>query len=459
MLATKKNTYRLGTMPSLKVLNSFVFKTFVFLAIKIMLLQEAHAIPSQGVDFVTDFISDPKVSSYKENYINLSVKSQLPMTTFTYCFRIKLYSIIMQCLFEESKIGFKFQTKSYGFVTFHEAWIMFEYKQPLVPMKWYHICMSYVSGHILLVMNNQTLIDEKPIKQLENLKVTMNPVFTLGLCKDSEYKDYPLKGITRGRVADFNFWSVTFSKNTLLDFTNKCMPIVDEADIINWDGIEKAARGNNAKIIQLQKQDLCGTKRDADQDKSIVVLPFLQTYHSAKRLCNNLGGKLPLASRLEDVENWNDTISLVNRFDKEENNVMDGICRNTFWVPIVQGGRNNTDGDFTWIEDNTKERNTVTFLPWEFSQPNGLEFQPCVSISLTTKQIGDYSCNDESFCSLCEFSGSVNFHFHGLPETSTMDHSYIFLPELQTGSQLIFIGHGKNKISWTYEMSNKISSG
>ena len=125
-------------------------------------------------------------------------------------------------------------------------------------------------------------------------------------------------------------------------------------------------------------------------------------------------------------------------------------CNNEFWVPVRQNGKNNKTGDFIWSEDVSTEKKMVTFLPWEFSQPNGLENQQCVSLSLITKSYGDYACDDNRFCSLCEFHGSVSFHFHGLPKESLIDQNYIFVPNIQHGSGLIFTGYKQYQINWTY---------
>ena len=104
-----------------------------------------------------------------------------------------------------------------------------------------------------------------------------------------------------------------------------------------------------------------------------------------------------------------------------------------------------------WTADMSPHREAAPYLPWEFSQPNGLEYQQCVSITLDNRKIGDFDCHTNQVCSLCEFHGSINFHIHGLPETSPVDHDYIFVPELQTGDRLTFMGHKQYLIRWVYK--------
>ena len=104
-----------------------------------------------------------------------------------------------------------------------------------------------------------------------------------------------------------------------------------------------------------------------------------------------------------------------------------------------------------WKEDISHQRQIAPYLPWEFSQPNGLKYQQCVAIVLTTGQIGDQNCNTKKYCSLCAFNGSVKFHIRGLPETSPIDTDYIFVPNDQRGNRMRIMGYRQHEIRWIYE--------
>ena len=77
------------------------------------------------VEFKTDFVSDIQKSSFKENFVLIPPENPDSLVSFTFCFRIKLYSMIVQCLFLEDGFGFQFYSEKYGFLTLHNAWIMF----------------------------------------------------------------------------------------------------------------------------------------------------------------------------------------------------------------------------------------------------------------------------------------------------------------------------------------------
>ena len=119
-----------------------------------------NAETKEGIDFVTDFNSNPKESTFKESYLKLPVTNGGSIQSFTFCFRVKLHTIIKQCIFDNTEFGFNFQNDVYGFLLLHKAWIMFQFKEPLLPLKWYHVCTSYNAGHIVIIMNEHVLKDE-----------------------------------------------------------------------------------------------------------------------------------------------------------------------------------------------------------------------------------------------------------------------------------------------------------
>ena len=119
-------------------------------------------------------------------------------------------------------------------------------------------------------------------------------------------------------------------------------------------------------------------------------------------------------------------------------------------MPIIQGEKIEGQDEYIWKEDVGNDSSIASFLPWELSQPNGQDLQQCVTLSFKTNAYGDISCERE-FCCVCEFSGEINFHLHGIPATSNIDTDFIFVPEVQKAKELKFIGYKRNQISWKSE--------
>ena len=433
----------------------FAFRTLI--AVLFVLFDKVDATTKTVVEFKTDFASDPKISTFKENFIQIPAKNIVSLQSFTYCFRIELFSTIVQFLFlEGDDLGFKFQTKNFGFVIVHGAWIMFECEEQLVPLKWYHVCMSYESGHILLVMNDKTLINKEYsyLKSLKDSKWSLHDGLRLGIgLGNGMGNDGPLDSILRGRVVDFNMWSKSLSLTDLRSFVRDCLPLPTHPDVIIWDSLEKVRKGGNVDILQLTVDEICGKKSSHSAYNTIITIPIKMTYESSKRLCTNLGGNLAMFRNDEDIVSLNRSIALqITSGNEKSVNLMVNTCARYFWVPIRQNGVGNDTkgGEYIWSEDISSQRSVAPYLPWAFSQPNGLEYQQCVQISLMDRWIVDSACNTER-CSLCEFHGSVNFHIRGLPETSPIDNHFIFVPQLQTGDSLKFMGHRQYLIRWVYE--------
>ena len=415
------------------------------------------------VRFNPDFAFDPRESSFKDNFIRIPRNDTGSLSSFTYCFRIKIATTITQCLFEQDDLGlgFKFYTEYYGFLTIHGAWIMFEYNARLDPIKWYHVCMSYDSGHILLVMNDQTLMDEESydLKQLKDTRLILNDRLTLGFCNGGDID--PLTSITRGLLTDFNMWSTSFSETALLRFTRECLPLSNDPNVINWNSLKSAIEGENVDIVNFGTNDVCDKKYPQDADKSILLIPLEKPYKSAKLLCETLGGNFPMLRNAQDIHLWNETIRLetIKRYDTKKNgNITVGTCKNQFWVPIRQNGMKNDSslesrggGGYLWSEDTSHRTQIAPYLPWAFSQPNGLEYQQCVAISLATGKILDHDCRAIERCSLCEFYGAIKFHIRGLPKTSPIDTDYIFEPRLQKENGMAFLGYRQYLIRWIYK--------
>ena len=439
----------------LERLSAFLFLSSI--AITYMPLHEVKAENKEVVQFETDFVPDPQTSSFKESFIHMSTNREASIKSFTYCFRMKLLSTIEQCLFYENGLGFKSQNENFGFIVLHNAWITFEYDKPLAPLKWYHVCMSYDSGHILLVMNNATLINKESsdLKSLAQSELVLNDGLTLGICKDlNKGSPNPLEIITRGSLTDFNMWSTSFKEKDLLHFTEDCTVFSTEPDVISWKDLENARKGGNVKILQLGISEVCKKKNSYRTHKTLLAIPIKMTYDLSKNLCSSLGGNFPIFRDEKDIISWNRTITVKSRYDTDSRvDLVRNACEYKFWAPIRQKVVKNAAGDkeYIWSEDISSKEQFAKYLPWEFSQPNGLKYQQCVQISLETREIGDFDCNTKRLCSICEFHDSVKFYFRGLPEISSVDKDFIFVPEMQTGDGLTILGYKQYLIRWMYE--------
>ena len=429
-----------------------IFRVALFLTPMSIIIFPTDAEDLLAIDFTTDYNSDPVISKYKMNYVKISTtNTNESWSGITFCLRIKLYTTIIQCIFRDSGIGFKFVTEKYGFLLFNKVWIMFKFKKETIPLKWYHVCVSYESGYVVMILDGDTLINEEfdSFKSISDTKISINETFTLGTCLGTNKG--PLESITRGIVTDFNIWGKAFSVEEMQRFTTDCRFSINDATtppIIFWKNLNVIEQGMTAKNKVIALKETCGTH---EIKKTSIILPFPESYKNCKKMCQNLGGNLPLPKTLDDTKTINMTLSEKNRKDKNGEDRLQSQCSQEFWVPIIQKGMDNSSEEYIWVEDTTDRRPPrASYLPWMLSQPNGQDLQQCVTLSLKSNGYGDLGC-ERKYCCLCEFEGEVNFHLHGMPDTSDTDTHYIFVPQIQNANELIFIGYKRYQISWKSE--------
>jgi hypothetical protein len=104
--------------------------------------------------------------------------------------------------------------------------------------------------------------------------------------------------------------------------------------------------------------------------------------------------------------------------------------------------RSNESPDL-WINDNISPiGEKVTFLPWEWGQPNGFPRQNCTSASkLPNITYWDSDCINSKYCFACQFVGEVVFNLRGKCAISpTIDTSYILRIDLIDDGEYILQG-------------------
>ena len=299
-----------------------------------------------------------------------------------------------------------------------------------------------------MIMGNNVLVDENFnfFAEAGETAIHFTDMFTFGFCDRDN--NGPLKAITRSLVTDFNIWSNAIPKDDLEKFTTDCFyKITGETlyPIMLWSKLAVIQQGEKAVNASVRLTEMCGEKEDR---KTSIILPSKQPYNTCKRNCEKLGGTLPLFRNQDDLIGLNDTISRHNRKDKDGQDRLMSQCGNEIWMPIIQGEKiQGTEDEYEWLEDVLNDTSATSFLPWELSQPNGQDLQKCIDLSLTTNQYTDMAC-DRDFCCVCQFSGEVNFHLHGIPETRDVDTHYIFVPGVQKPDELVFTGYKRNRITW-----------
>jgi hypothetical protein len=189
---------------------------------------------------------------------------------------------------------------------------------------------------------------------------------------------------------------------------------------------------------------------------STLIFEPNTVFEDAMTWCNQLGGIVPYPT------SQNETIVLsrilTRAIDKKYS------CEH-FWMPIKQklkpkvvetskeeisnnhgsGGhkrkRGATVADQSSDSSSSTDENSFIWtnyvggkyaseisVEWDVGQPDGLEYQPCVTLNIHTTKFHDQSCEEPTFCGVCQFQQPVHYYLRGIKKTFPWDKEYVFVP-------------------------------
>ena len=341
---------------------------------------------------------DSENDTIKENFVDIQIKEGYePLENLSYCFRINLRDLFVQCVFSEDDLQFIFMDESSlcGFLYYHGIYYMFKFPENLhhvAPEEWHHVCVSY-----------QTIFRQKEKAEirmyLDGIKITHKIIDTppnidtrfqvgrswrIGYCK----KDHLINNVryTRGNITDFNVWSTALSDDEMKSFTTswKLEQMLDfktrSPDIINWRKMKIVKQGRMIDTFIMKPSKNCmkdllsqnGERLDhnndsqckTDQNEMILTFAKRLTFHEIALTCQQLGGELFLPKQMEDI----DTMLSMARWDNQTSQTCPSI-----WLPIFEVGKKNSSYKHFKYHKQTKvdELELVEYLNWQFGHPNG----------------------------------------------------------------------------------------
>ena len=182
---------------------------------------------------------------------------------------------------------------------------------------------------------------------------------------------------------------------------------------------------------------------------------LIHRYMEAKKLCANLGGEMAM-----EVENPKYILGNEEKCLRGDSLYL--------WIPVVQGQaklKPSCSGDeYDWLDDRQgKNRKVINITEWQRSQPNGLQFEPCIAALETVS--GNYLWRDNSClssrCFVCHVPVLQTYYLRGSPtEEYGFDQKYSLAWNLQQSRESITIeGHGSGRARWyPFEEKMEISN-
>ena len=265
-----------------------------------------------SISFNTDLSSDPQKSTFRENYLKISVNSKNELfANITYCFRWQLKNWLPQCLFREVSIGFFLSNPQgrFGFIFINGLEFMFKLRHDMTPYLWYNVCVAHASSrNVIKIFVNGENIMVKTLDAMSNIEtkeIRINSNMILGNCREL-LSDDPHKKIARVKLQDFNMWSTFLPDEDMLEFTGLCKnpkntskKNIAEPQLVNWKVLNVLMLGKSTiENGYITNDVLCGKM----MSKVVLMMPIMKSYERAKTSCETFGGRMVFLKGKEMLE-------------------------------------------------------------------------------------------------------------------------------------------------------------
>lgn len=390
------------TITNRRTLNTFYLKLLIIFSFLWLELSIITCVPNDSLK-VFSFNAKPVLrdstdsndNMKDENFVDIVIEEEFePLQNLSYCFRINLRDLFVQCVFSEKDIQYIFIDESTrcGFLYFHGIYYMFKFPDNIhhvAPEEWHHVCVSYqtmfqqkkkarIKMYLDGIRITEKIIDTPP---KIDTRFHLGSQWTLGFCKKDQLTNHVR--YTRGNITDFNVWSKALSDVEMKSFTSswslkeRLGYDIAPPDIIDWKAMKIIKKGQKVHTFLLKNSEKCAKNIAAQDERGLndpncnteqdeITLTFSQrsTFHEIALICQQLGGELFLPKGIKDIESMLSMAGWTNRTHQ--------TCP-SIWLPIFETGKVNTSyRHFKFHKQiNPNELDIVEYLNWQFGQPNG----------------------------------------------------------------------------------------
>ena len=329
----------------------------------------------------------------------IPIKSSTQLEEFTYCgqyyFRfLRPYNILMGLEPDTVLYISDFEAKS-GTLKHGDIIYKFYFQNQIInPNSWQYICFAVSLNHIKVILNGEFLLNDKLVNTVDREIINIK----LWFGGAPFYNSKRIKTRFEGMISKANLWNKSLKDNELISITtNDIEPI-----------ITSAAKYDIGSLISTEKNSTCIDYLILDKNdtifqmtvEKILLIEYETDVNTSNYICQGLGGNLMLPKNEEDLQKIG--------FQINQSDVCDyasiGLYKSSDIV----------------IQD--LKGNTVNYMKWGVNQPNGKEFQKCISAGPDSTMY-DLECHLNN-CFACEISMNQMFMLRG-PIPSDVERKYI----------------------------------
>ena len=437
--------------------------------------QQVHGSPYETKNVYYVWPDGARGDFSEEKIRSLQVRMKVPEESvglqtpeISICLRVRLQNTRRSCLFDVAAIRFFFMDpfRGYGFVEYRGRYFTFVTNKMFKPRQYFHLCLSLNNTahgtEFKMKWNDITLVDDTYLgKEALPANFTLGQYFDFGACFHFNLANGLPTNMT-GELADIQVFQRALGVSEMEEYTANCQNVDGKA-------VANLSLSSVGQYVFEQKvhQSLVCESNNNNYHFPLVIQRRLK-YDKAKHICNFLGGSMlhPLLDKNGLEAMINITIHGTSIFGRED-------CGKMFWVPFVQEDKNEDTENVTrktykyrWYRDSdnpndpVKVKDEITDIqPWGLSQPNGLNFQQCLGISLDEDAFGfyDLDCQIDTACMICSIPSQDKFTLRGLDTKLDVDRHYKLNYYYNPMAPLLyFSGYNKDSMAWDWDTDTLI---
>ena len=334
------------------------------------------------------------------------IKKHLPIQEFTFCgrynFKYLKDSVLMNLEQPLTYLRIMNFEEKMGILYHEDAGHFFYFpNQTIMPDQWQFICLARYLKSMKVVLNGEIVFDSTANSIGNEKSSDADKKLYLGGQPEAKLKHRRFEGI----ITDAHFWNTSLKIDDITKLTSvksKVKAISSSPPpLFSLDSFKANPITNNECFEQQILNENDEIFKDELHGENINLIEFLTTFESANYLCHAFGGKLLVPQKNETL----DKISTL--IEKSEE------CFHAFI------GLKKVDDESDPVD---LQGNSVPFARWKKNEPNGKDYEKCISIGQESKYV-DISCFEKQ-CFLCEMTTKNIFSLRGkIP--AIVDRNYV----------------------------------
>ena len=303
-----------------------------------------------------------------------------------------------------------------GLIKHNVATYFFSFQnQNLKPDSWQHLCLAVSENLIQLVLNGEIVHKAASNTLKENINET---ILYLGGENNLRrtYRRF------EGTITDAHLWNKSLNMNHLIMITTRDETIksIPAPALFFWNNFKPTNSTSCIGHETLNEND--DLFKETFNDKNILLIEHMTTFDSANYFCKAFGGELLIPKNVTEVTKVKSLI----------------LSSNNCYSNCAEIGLKKVNSEKLVDIDG----NTAPYVSWSDHQPNGNDYEQCVTIQANGRY--DHENCFKKHCFACRIATNLMYSLRGRV-SSDMDRQYSII---MSGKETKIRGYKGTECFW-----------